>query len=144
MNKLVEFEKYNSDFNWDYKLHFPVPTLNYILRRTGQDVLRYFDSSPEAEGNIIAITRTSMNFLFANRIDKQAWIYSIAHDLDLIYQVLEYILEFINFAFVTGNYENIFNFQDTKRVSPAIIDARASLLGATKVLPFNTKIGVGY
>ena len=38
--ELVNFELYNEDFEWDYKLHFPLPTLEFIKKRTGEDMLK--------------------------------------------------------------------------------------------------------
>lgn len=142
--ELVNFELYNNDFEWDYNLHFPIPTINYIIRRTGTDLLRFFDTELEAKGNVISVVRTAKNFLFSNRLDMKTWEYSIAHDKSLLYKVLEYVLEFINFAFITGDYEELFNFNDEKKLSISLKSAKNNLLGAKKVMLHNVKFYEGY
>ena len=62
--ELVDFIKDSNDYTWDYKLHFPVPTLNYIEQRTGQSMLARFNSVQQAEGNLVALVRSAKNFLF--------------------------------------------------------------------------------
>lgn len=144
MDKLLEFDKYKKDFTWDKILHFPIPTLNYIMQRTGEDMLLNFDTELEAKGAVVSIVRTSKLFLFSNRVDMLEWEYAIAHSEDILYQVLEYILEFINVAFVTGDYKQILEIRDNKDYSVALQNAKTNLLGARKVLPFVTKFREGY
>lgn len=62
--ELVNFELYNEDFEWDHKLHFPVPTLEFIKKRTGEDMLESFDTALQAKGSVISITRSAKNYLF--------------------------------------------------------------------------------
>lgn len=142
--ELINFELYNEDFVWDYRLHFPIPTINYVMRRTGTDLLRLFDTELVAEGNVISVTRTAKNFLFSNRVDMQAWEYNIAHDKELLYDVLEYVLEFINFAFISGDYQELFNYVDDKKISLSLKSAKNNLLGAKKVLRHDVKLYEGY
>ena len=142
--ELVNFKLYNNDFEWDYNLHFPIPTLQYITRRTGTDLLRFFDTELEAQGKIINVVRTAKNFLFSNRVDMKVWEYNIAHDKKLLYEVLEYILEFINFAFITGDYQELFIFNDEKKVSISLRSAKYNLLGAKKVMINNISFYEGY
>ena len=142
--ELINFELYNEDFVWDYRLHFPIPTINYVMRRTGTDLLRLFDTQLIAEANVISVTRTAKNFLFSNRVDMQAWEYNIAHDKELLYDVLEYVLEFINFAFISGDYQELFNYVDEKKISLSLKSAKNNLLGAKKILRHNVKLYEGY
>ena len=93
MFELIKFENYSQDFKWDHHLHFPVPTLNYILNRTGQDLLLLFDTQQEAKGSVNAVVRTAKNFLFKGRRDILQWEWHIAHDIDVLYEILEYIME---------------------------------------------------
>ena len=38
-DEIVVFDNYSSgEFTWDYKLHFPIPTAEYILNRVGIDI----------------------------------------------------------------------------------------------------------
>lgn len=144
MIELVKFDEYESDFTWDDVLHFPVPTINYIKKRTGEDILLHFNTDLEAKGTILAITRTAKMYLFAGRTDILEWEWSIAHSKETLYQVLEYILEFINVAFVTGDYKDLLEIRKAKDYSVALQNAKYALLGARKVIPFRTKFRVGY
>lgn len=144
MNKLVNFIEYNNDFEWDYRLHFPIPTLNYITSRTGEDLLNHFDTELEAKGSVVSITRSAKNLLFFNRLDMKAWEYYMAHDVNLIYDVLEYVLEVINFAIISGDYLDFYKVMEGKRKSLALESAKKSLLGASKIVPINAKIRVDY
>lgn len=143
MNKLVDFEKDKDDYTWDKIIHFPIPTLNYIMKRTGEDLLLDFDTKLEAEGKLVAITRTAKNYLFSNRVDLLAWEYTIAHDRQLLYEVLDYVLEFINFAFTTGDYKQLMEFKNDRSYSLALVNAKNNLLGAKKVIinPVNFRDG---
>lgn len=142
--ELVNFELYNEDFEWDYKLHFPVPTLEFIKKRTGEDMLESFDTALQAKGSVISITRSAKNYLFFNRVDMKAWEYYISRDIDLIYDVLEYILEVINFAFISGDYIELYKVLEGKQRSLGLESAKSNLLGAVKVLPPGAKVRVGY
>ena len=53
--ELLNFEKYKSDFKWDQKLHFPVPTINYVMQRTGENLLSYYNTEVEANGALITL-----------------------------------------------------------------------------------------
>ena len=142
--KLIDFKKFESDFKWDDTLHFPIPTINYIMKRTGKDMLRHFDTQLEAEGNIVTYVRTAKNYLFSNRVDELEWEYIVAHNEKLLYQVLEFILEFINFALVTGDYTDIFKFKNDVETNIGLRNAKRSLLGAKIVLLGNVEFRVGY
>ena len=142
--ELVNFELYNEDFEWDHKLHFPVPTLEFIKKRTGEDMLESFDTALQAKGSVISITRSAKNYLFFNRVDMKAWEYYISRDIDLIYDVLEYILEVINFAFISGDYIELYKVLEGKQRSLGLESAKGNLLGAVKVLPPGAKVRVGY
>lgn len=144
MKELVNFELYENDFIWDYRLHFPIPTLNFVRKRTGENLLVNFDTELDANGSLVAVVRSAKNFLFYNRLDMKAWEYEMAHDVELIYEVLEYILEVVNFAFISGDYIELYKVLDGKQKSMALESAKASLLGATKKLPIGTKIRVDY
>lgn len=141
---LLNFIEYSEDFKWDYKLHFPVPTLKYIKDRTGNDLMLEFDTQEEAKGAVIAVTRSAKNFLFSGRRDMLAWEYDIAHNKNLLYEVLEYVLEFINFAFLSGSYEDIFRLETKAKESEALRNARANLVGAKKIIPFMIRYREGY
>lgn len=145
MKQLVEFANYVEDFNWDYNLHFPVPSVKYVARRTGVDLLKFFDTSLEADGSLVAITRTAKNILFSGRRDMLAWEYDIAHNLKLIYEVLEYVLEFVNFAFISGDYQKVFEFENNSKSLPqSILNARGNLVGAKKIIPAYINYREGY
>lgn len=142
--ELVDFIKDSNDYTWDYKLHFPVPTLNYIEQRTGQSMLARFNSVQQAEGNLVALVRSAKNFLFKNRLDEKEQVYTIAHDRDRLYEVLEYILEFINFAFTTGDYADFFKLENTSKKSQALESACRQFLGAKMILLRYIDYGDGY
>lgn len=144
MKKIVNFDEYIEDFVWDKQLHFPVPTVNYIRRRTGGDLLLDFDTVDEAEGKIIQVVRSAKNYLFVDRMDLLEWEWELAHDVDLIYEVLEYIMEFIGFAFTTGDYSELFSIGSKKVMIPAIERAKNNLVGARKTIPFPVEFRKGY
>ena len=64
MNEIINFDLYDNDFKWDYKLHFPIPTLDYIKRRTGDSLSNNFDTLLEAEGAVIAVVRSAKKLSF--------------------------------------------------------------------------------
>ena len=74
----------------------------------------------------------------------KAWEYYISRDIDLIYDVLEYILEVINFAFISGDYIELYKVLEGKQRSLGLESAKGNLLGAVKVLPPGAKVRVGY
>lgn len=142
--EIINFIEHNNDFEWDLALHFPVPTLNYIMKRTGEDLLKLYDTELSAQGAVIAATRSAKNYLFADRLDMEAWEYYTARDITLLYSVLEYIVEFINFALITGDYIEYFKASTVKIESLGIFSAKQNLISARKVLPYNAQIRVGY
>lgn len=133
---MLDFENYTNDFTWDKHLKFPIPTVSFVMRRTGQDVFRFFDTEGEALGNLVAMTRSAKNYLFSNRTDLKAWEQLLQVDIELVYNVLEYILEFINFALFTGDYEEIFKKGDDKAIGLGLKNAKLMLVSGRKVLPF--------
>lgn len=133
---MLDFEKYTNDFTWDTYLKFPIPTVSFVMRRTGQDVFRFFDTEGEALGNLVAMTRSAKNYLFSNRTDLKAWEQLLQRDIELVYNVLEYILEFINFALFTGDYEELFKKGDEKAIGLGLKNAKLMLVSGRKVLPF--------
>lgn len=141
---LIDFKLHEDDFVWDYELHFPIPTLNYIVRRTGNDLLKEFDTVDEAKGNVIAVVRSAKNYLFLGRRDMLEWEWQIAHDIDLLKQVLEYLMEFLNFAFLAGDYADVFKVANGDMKAPAIYSARNNLVRARKVMPYIRDFRVGY
>lgn len=136
MKETIIFEDYNQDFNWDRRLHFPIPTLTYILNRTGQDLLLLFDTQEEAKGAVLAVVRTAKNFLFKGRRDILEWEWQIAHNIGLLYEILEYQMEFINFAFISGNYDDFYKVLDDKKKVRALEEAKNMLVGAKKISPY--------
>lgn len=142
--ELINFIEYSDDFTWDKHLHFPVPTLNYITKRTGENLLRLFDSNLEAEGKVLNLVRSARNYLFENRVDNLEQEYVIAHDIDRLYECLEYILEFINFGLLTGDYVDYFTLSKNDLNNRSIYNARQQFLGARIVLVGNKKFRDGY
>lgn len=142
--ELVNFIEDSQDYTWDETLSFPIPTLNYITKRTGQNMLYRFNTEEEAKGNVVALVRSAKNYLFRNRIDEKEQVYYMAHDKERLYKALEYILEFINFAFVTGDYVDFFKMTTGNINSLALRNAALNLLGGRMILPPNIEYGVGY
>lgn len=123
-DEIVVFDNYSSEFRWDYKLHFPIPTANYILNRVGIDINSRHDTTDEANGTILAIVRTARNYAYRakNQADIIGTNYYLAHDIDMIYKALEYIMEFINIFYTSGSYLDLLNVGQ-KVVIPAIDNA---------------------
>lgn len=142
--ELINFEEYKSEFKWDERIHFPVPTINYVVQRTGENLLSYYNTELEANGALIAATRSAKNYLFKDRTDMLAWEYYAARDIKLTYSVLEFIMEFINYALLTGDYIDFFKTTNTLTDSLSIVSAKQTLLGATKLLPPFAKVREGY
>lgn len=142
--EIINFENYATDFKWDNNLHFPVPTINYVRQRTGESLLRYYDTELDANGALVAATRSAKNYLFAGRTDMFAWEYYAARDIKLTYSVLEFIMEFVNYALLTGDYIDYFKTSTTIPDSLSIKAAKNNLLGARKVLPPFAKVREGY
>lgn len=109
--KIVDFKKYDADFIWDKLLHFPVPTANYVLNRTGVDVNARHDTTTEANAMLLSIARTAKNYMFKNKfaLDREGTELRIALDIELIYKVLEYIMEFVHIFYTSGSYVDLLN-----------------------------------
>lgn len=142
--EIINFIKYSDDFKWDYTLHFPVPTINYITKRTGHDLAADYDTILEAEGAVVAATRSAKNYLFSGRTDMLAWEYNLARNKKMIYDVLEFICEFINFALITGDYDEYFKANHNKLESIGLASAKQNLLGPKQVLIYSKNIREGY
>lgn len=123
-NDLVNFDEYSSDFTWDKALHFPIPTDIYILNRTGIDINARHETTSEAKGTILAITRTARNYAYRMKSeqDRNGTTWCLAHNYDLIEKILEYILEFVNIFYTSGSYLDLLNVGQ-KVVIPAIDNA---------------------
>lgn len=134
MATLIDFELYSDDFEWDYKLHFPIPTLNYIKQRTGEDLTMKFDTELLAKGALITVIRTAKGYLFRDRLDMYEWEWLIAHDIKLLYDVLEYLMSFVDFAFISGNYTELHNLDRNSKDAPLLEYARSIVSGARKAL----------
>lgn len=142
--EIINFEEYKREFKWDTKLHFPVPTLNYVAQRTGEDLLKYYDTELSANGALVAATRSAKNYLFSKRTDMLAWEYYAARDINLTYSILEFIMEFINYALLTGDYIDYFKTGSIVQDSLSIKTAKDNLLGARKILPPLARVREGY
>lgn len=135
-NQLVDFELHRDNFVWDMKMHFPIPTVDYFLQRSGIDILMRFDTTTEAQGFLVGVTRSAKNYAFREKLlqDRMAWEYAIAHDEKLIYEVLEYIIEFVKVALVSGDYQKLFETHNTKNriYIPALENAYNNLTMTSK------------
>lgn len=147
--KLIDFKEYSDTFEWDYILHFPIPTASYILNRTGIDVMALKNNlEQQAKGEILLFTRTAKNYIFRNKTVSQRkkieWL--IAHDIETLMNVLEFVLEFIQIAYTSGEYDNIFKLQtNDKLFIPALEMAENNLgLQYNIIIPFVTKYYEGY
>lgn len=146
MSNIVNFNEYSNDFYWDFKLHFPIPTLNYILNRTGEDLLAKFETETEANAVVLKVSRTAKNYLFNSRTDMLKWEYAIARDIDMIYEVLEYLLSFIDFSIIMGRYEDLFMSIEKGKIFNSLQMAKENMKAnrtATFYIP-NDEIRVGY
>lgn len=146
MSGIIDFDNYSQDFIWDYKLHFPIPTLTYILNRTGEDILSKYGTETEANSTILKITRFAKNYLLQTRDNMLKWEYKIARDIDLLYEVLEYLLSFIDYAIIMGRYDELFNRIDKNEVIPSLEIAKQNLSvsrNAGFYIP-HSEIRVGY
>lgn len=123
--KLVDFSMFEVDFIWDYKLHFPIPTLQYIMNRSGIDILSKHDTTIEAEGEVLSIVRTARNFMYREKLnsEKRDIEYDMAHDIWLIYDVLEFVFEFIQLYYTSGEYDKLFMESTKLHNIPAIMNA---------------------
>lgn len=129
--ELVNFEQYSDDFTWDYKLHFPVPTEKYIQNRSG-GLPQGLDTEVEKLGFILNVTRASRNYLFKDTMEyhKKLWEYQIAHDINTIYKVLEYVLSFFDTANMSGGLLRLYELIDKKgKMTIPVIDQALSQLG---------------
>ena len=145
--ELIDFKNYSGDFEWDYKLHFPIPTESYILNRTGEDLGELFDSSPRVKGFIVGVVRTARNYMFKDKVYGQRQIieYLIAHNEEYLWAVMEYLVEFIQIAITSGEYDNLFMLQDNKRSIKALENAYDMLPFVSNVyLTRPTKFYEGY
>lgn len=136
--ELVDFEKYDEDFKWDMKLHFPIPTKTYILNRIGYDLSIKFNTDVEIQGFILSVARSARNYLYKDAIEyrRKLYEYYIAHNIDVIYNVLEYLLEFFQIAIIGGELTRIYELLDKKDKSKIIaIDNAIQYLGLNK-LPY--------
>lgn len=147
--KLVNFQDYSDTFEWDYVLHFPIPTANYVLNRTGIDIMSLKNNlEQQAKGELLLLTRTARNYIFRNKSVQQRrtieWL--IAHDIVTLMDVLEFVLEFIQIAYTSGEYDNIFKTQtNDKLFIPALEMAENNLgLQYNIILPFVSKYYEGY
>ena len=138
---VVNFEEYSGDFKWDKRLHFPIPTAEYILNRTDIDINERHDTSTSAENTLVAIVRTAKNYMFKNknRLDKLGTELYIATSIEVIYEVLEYIMEFVNIYYTSGSYLDLFNLGGKVSI-PAIEYA----LNSTNLLPNYSTFSVFY
>lgn len=127
--ELVNFNLYKEDFTWDYTMHFPVPTISYVLRRTGINITDRYDTTEEAKGHLVAFTRVAKNYIFNNVLIKDARIteYVIAHNKTFIYEALEFICEVIKTAFISGDFEKLYKAGDRIPRIPALESAYNSL-----------------
>lgn len=147
--KLIKFQDYSDTFEWDYVLHFPIPTANYVLNRTGIDIMSLKNNlEQQAKGELLLLTRTARNYIFRNKSVQQRktieWL--IAHDIETLMNVLEFVLEFIQIAYTSGEYDNIFKLQtNDKLFIPALEMAENNLgLQYNIIIPFINKYYEGY
>lgn len=147
--KLIKFQDYSDTFEWDYVLHFPIPTVNYVLNRTGIDIMSLKNNlEQQAKGELLLLTRTARNYIFRNKSVQQRktieWL--IAHDIETLMNVLEFVLEFIQISYTSGEYDNIFKLQtNDKLFIPALEMAENNLgLQYNIIIPFINKYYEGY
>lgn len=134
--ELIRFEDYVHDFIWDTKMHFPIPTIKYILSRTGINISDRYDTTVEADGFIVGVTRTAKNYIFKDKLiqDIQNTEYLLAHNLNALYEALEFICEFTKTALVSGDYNKLFSPTERKFTIPAIENAFNQLSFSRKIV----------
>lgn len=147
--KLIKFQDYSDTFEWDYVLHFPIPTANYVLNRTGIDIMTLKNNlEQQAKGELLLLTRTARNYIFRNKSVQQRktieWL--IAHDIETLMNVLEFVLEFIQIAYTSGEYDNIFKLQTNDKLFIPSLEMAENNLGLQYniIIPFINKYYEGY
>jgi len=128
---LVRFEEYEKDFIWDYKLHFPVPTIEYIYNRMGWNIKNGREYS-EAKGYVLSIVREARNYLYEKTqmtsMDRMRIEYIIAHEIEYIYDILEYVMSFMQVAYTSGDMLKFYEVLNRKEFNiPAINYALGNL-----------------
>ena len=141
---LVDFKEYEQDFKWDDKMHFPIPTLNYILNRMGYDIANGRDEV-EAWGYVLSAVREARNFAYAksNLTNKMRMRveYAMAHNIDYIYDMLEYVMSFLQLLQTSGDLQKFFEVINSKTFNVPSINFALGNLSFLKNtnLPYNVE-----
>lgn len=124
--KPVDFLAYSEYFLWDFRLHFPIPTIKEVQARTGIDMSIECGSEVIAKQILITIARGAKNQIF-NRVPYQEQVvalYLLSREKDFIDEVLEFEMECIHAGINTGSFLNIYKIGKLDTLIPALEDAK--------------------
>ena len=123
--KILDFDNYSDDFIWNYDLHFPVPTVKYVVNNSGINVYNWHTTNEEAQGNLVALARATQNYIFRGKLASDALgaSYLIATNKDLLYKVLGIVLEFVVLYYSSGSFLDLYKQEKNINYIPAVENA---------------------
>lgn len=99
-------------WTWSFDIHFPVLTIDYASNQTGVNLISGAGSTQRAEANLLKIAKLARTHIFSRLaiISKNHAEYRIAHDEDLINEMLQFQIEILQ---TWGGYESLYRVTDS-------------------------------
>lgn len=99
-------------WTWNFDFHFPVVTVDYATAQTGKNLSAGAGSTALAEANLLKIAKLAKTHLFSKLplIARNHAEYRIAHDEELINDMLQYQIEILQ---TWGGYESLYRVTDS-------------------------------
>jgi hypothetical protein len=98
-------------WTWNFDIHFPVITVDYANSVTGKNLASGAGSTALAEANLLKIATLARTYIHSKLavIARNHLEYRIAHDTDLIQDMLQFQLEILQ---TWGGYESLYRVTD--------------------------------
>lgn len=95
------------DYTWDFKLHWPHMSIDYVENNTNVNVIIPAGSEEQAEANLAKIARISRLYIMSRVPGPSQPIleYRVAKDIDVLEEVLQFQLEILQ---TWGGYNSLY------------------------------------
>jgi len=100
-------------YTWNFDIHFPVLSIDYANSQTGQNLATGAGSTALAEAALLKIAKLAKTYIFSKLalVAKTYVEYRIAHDTELINDMLQFQLEILQ---TWGGYESLYRVTDAE------------------------------
>lgn len=85
------------DSTYDFKLHMPIPSLDFIRQETGEDLIILSGTESKAKAHVKNLTKLAMSYVLADKIRNTRYKleYLIAKNAEYRYAFLNFVAQIV-------------------------------------------------